>query len=64
MVSSSMEAITAEHSFWLHNTLFPLNVQQTLKSYVKSSVSHSVSNQIQKAFQAQFSEFPDITQES
>jgi hypothetical protein len=57
-------AITAENSFWLHSTSFPLNVQQAVKSYLKSSASHSVSNQIQTAFQAQLSEFSDITQES
>ena len=57
-------AITAENSFWLRSTPFPLNVQQAIKSYLKSSASHSVSNQIQTVFQAQFAEFPDITQDS
>jgi hypothetical protein len=57
-------AITAENSFWLHSTSFPLNVRQAVKTYLKSSASHSVSTQIQTAFQALSSEFLDITQES
>jgi len=61
-VAFSALAISAEHSFWLHHYLFPSNVKQAAKLYIKSSAAISVSQQIQTAFQHKSSEISNISE--
>jgi hypothetical protein len=52
--------ITAEHSFWLSSSRFPLNIKSSAKFFLKSTVSLSISRQIQTCFQDRFPESPAI----
>jgi hypothetical protein len=60
-VTISALTITAEHSFWLSSSLFPLNIKHSAKFFLKSTASLSISQQIQPLFQDRIPESPSIT---
>jgi hypothetical protein len=62
-ITISALTITAEHSFWLSNSLFPLNIKHSSKFFLQSTASLSISQQIQTLFQDRFPESPAITNE-
>ena len=59
-VTISALTITAEHSFWLSSSPFPLNIKHSAKFFLKSTASLSISQQIQTLFQDRFPESPAI----
>ena len=59
-VTISALTVTAEHSFWLSGSHYPLNIKRSAKFFLKSTASLSISQEIQ-TLQDRFPESPAIT---